>query len=233
MQTSNFKCFKYTYNNVSGFTLIELMVVMTIVCILAIGVVFMFADPTAKVKAAAFEMRGDFNLAKEVSVKENRDVFVGFILGDVDGYQICFDTNDDGDCSDEAVEDIIKEVYFRDEVQFYDFSDGTAFPTDGPTVTPATTPLDTLAKKDGIILIDPDDATNTENNILFRPNGTSNKNDSVIIYLPTEGNKSQIWGKPYSVFISSTATSNVQLLRWRPDKTDDVGTPQDERWSRK
>jgi prepilin-type N-terminal cleavage/methylation domain-containing protein len=37
-----------------GFTLIELSVVMAIVCILATGVVFMYSNPTAKVKGVAF-----------------------------------------------------------------------------------------------------------------------------------------------------------------------------------
>ena len=108
---------------------------------------------------------------------------------------------------------------FDEEVQFYDFSDGTSFPTNGPQATPSpfNTPLDTVDKKDGIVLIDPNDATNTANKITFAPNGTCDKEDSLIIYLPVEGNKSKIRGKPYSVFISSTATSNVQLLRWRPD----------------
>ena len=66
-------------SNAKGFTLIELMVVMVIVGILAIGVVFMFADPTAKVKAAAFEMRGDFNLARSEAVRRNEDILIEFI----------------------------------------------------------------------------------------------------------------------------------------------------------
>ena len=227
MQSPYFKCLRKTCKNVRGFTLVEVMVVMVIVAILATGVVFMFADPTAKVKAVAFEMRGDFNLAKAEAVKENADVLIDFTLGDIDGYQICFDTDDDEDCGDEAAADIIKEVTFREEVQFYDFSDGiTPFPTDGPNSTPPpfNTPLDTAAKKDGIAFIDPVDATNTGNNILFSSNGTCNKNNSVIIYYPEEGNKSKIRGNPYSVFITSTATGNVQLSRWRPESGQ---------WSRK
>lgn len=65
--------------NNQGFTLIELMVVMTIVGILALGVVFMFADPTAKVKAAAFEMRGDFNLARAEAVRRNESILIEFV----------------------------------------------------------------------------------------------------------------------------------------------------------
>ncbi|MGB3647940.1 MAG: GspH/FimT family pseudopilin, partial [Desulfobulbales bacterium] len=56
------------------------MVVLVIVGILAIGVVFMFADPTAKVKAAAFEMRGDLNLARAEAVRRNENILVDFVF---------------------------------------------------------------------------------------------------------------------------------------------------------
>ncbi|MEJ2270434.1 MAG: alanine--tRNA ligase-related protein, partial [Desulfobulbaceae bacterium] len=57
-----------------------MLVVMVIVGILAIGVVFMFADPTAKVKAAAFEMRGDLNLARAEAVRRNDNILVDFVF---------------------------------------------------------------------------------------------------------------------------------------------------------
>ena len=75
-----FKCFRKNCKNNRGFSLTELMVVLVIVGILAIGVVFMFADPTAKVKAAAFEMRGDLNLARAEAVKRNENILVDFIF---------------------------------------------------------------------------------------------------------------------------------------------------------
>jgi hypothetical protein len=40
----------------------------------------MFTDPTAKVKAAAFEMRGDFNLARGEAVRRNQDILVDFLF---------------------------------------------------------------------------------------------------------------------------------------------------------
>ena len=72
MRIPSLKYFINTCKGNRGFSLVELMVVMVIVGILATSVVFMFADPTAKVKAVAFEMRGDFNLARGVAVKENK-----------------------------------------------------------------------------------------------------------------------------------------------------------------
>ena len=53
---------------------------MVIVGILATGVVFMFADPTAKVKAAAFELRGDLNLARAEAVRRNQNILVDFVF---------------------------------------------------------------------------------------------------------------------------------------------------------
>jgi len=81
MQNPYLKCFlNNCKKNNRGFSLIELMVVLVIVGILAIGVVFMFADPTAKVKAAAFEMRGDLNLARAEAVRRNDNILVDFVF---------------------------------------------------------------------------------------------------------------------------------------------------------
>ena len=146
--------FRYKVMNVSisssGFTLIELMVVMTIVCILATGVVISYTNPTAKVKSAAFSILGDINLARSEAVNRNEDVLVDFTLGTKDGYLICRDTNSDKDCNDEIADDVIKEVVFREEVQFYDCTSAPPFPVDGPTKTSAGT---TLAGKNGLISV--------------------------------------------------------------------------------
>lgn len=75
--------FKYLIHNTTynrGFSFVELMVVLVIIGILASGAVFMFSDPTAKVKAAAFEMRGDFNLARAEAVRRNEGILVQFVF---------------------------------------------------------------------------------------------------------------------------------------------------------
>ena len=63
-----------------GFTLIELSVVMAIVCILATGVVFMYSNPTAKVKGVAFAILTDLNWARSESVNRNQDVLIDFVV---------------------------------------------------------------------------------------------------------------------------------------------------------
>jgi type II secretory pathway pseudopilin PulG len=112
------------------------MVVMVIVAILAVGVVFMFANPSAKSKNQAFTLLGDINMARSEAVNQNEDVTVEFLdgisdecqeqiaecitAGKYDGYLICLDTDDDGFCTDESADDIIRTTIFREEVQYYD-----------------------------------------------------------------------------------------------------------------
>ena len=84
-----------------GFTLIELCVFMTIISILATGVVYMYSNPTAKVKGVMFNVLSDLNFARSESVNRNKDVLVDFVLGDKDGYLICIDTDTDKDCDDD------------------------------------------------------------------------------------------------------------------------------------
>ena len=204
--------FRYKVLNVSisssGFTLIELMVVMTIVCILATGVVISYTNPTAKVKSAAFSILGDINLARSEAVNRNEDVLVDFTLGTKDGYLICRDTNADKDCNDEIADDVIKEVVFREEVQFYDCTSAPPFPVDGPTKTSAGT---TLAGKNGLIFGGP-------NYIKMQPDGTSSDNGSIIIYHPAAGNPQRVKGNPYTAVISSASTGRIRLMRWRNGK---------------
>jgi prepilin-type N-terminal cleavage/methylation domain-containing protein len=216
-----FKCFRKNCKSNRGFTLVEVLVVMVIVGILATGVVFMFADPTAKVKAAAFEMRGDFNLARAVAVKENADVLISFDDGTNDGYRICFDTDGNSDCYNESGEDIIKDVVFRDRVTFYNFT-SAPFPADGPDKAPAIDGVEkALTGLNGITL----GAVNGGGYpyINFTSNGTCEPPDKqgvAIVYLSEQGNLSIIKGRPYAVVVDNMNTGRVRLERWRPEKDD-------------
>ena len=222
---------KLRMKSTHGFSLIEVMVVMVIVAILAVGVVFMFANPSAKVKTLAFELLGEINYARAVSVKENQSVLVDFspVLGAEDSYQICFDIDStDGDCSNEPADNILKDVILRNDVQFYDFSDALALPADGPTKSPpyaSEAAGKALAGADGVIF--------TGNAFEMQPNGTCDQDGAVIIYLHAQGDRRKIRGTPYAVVIGSASTGQVKLSRWRSDMADDGGTPYDDRWSSK
>ena len=203
-----------------GFTLIELMIVVVIIGILATGVVTMFADPVAKVKAVAFNTRGDINLARAVAVAENEDVLIDFVMGAEDGYQICFDKEPpnvsptppgDGNCGNEAVEDIIKETIFREEVQFYN---PTATPPGGPDMTPGG--VATIIGKTGVIL--DDGAATPIASFSMEPDGTLEDaitNDiNIVVYVPKPGDPNVIKGAPY-VIVVNASTGRVRLERWR------------------
>jgi len=225
----------------SGFSLIEVMVVMIIVGILAIGVVFMFANPNGKVKNQAFEMLGEINYARSVAVQENQSVLIDFTstLDADDTFQICIDAGS-GVCGDEADDEILKTFTYKEgdilQPQFYNFSDGTALPADGPTKTPpyaSQTAGKALANENGIILHDPTDPTTLVTYLTMQPDGTCDNEGAIIIYLPAKGDRSKIRGAPYAIVIKNATTGQVTLARWRSDLTDDGATTYDDRWSRK
>ena len=225
---------KLRMKSTQGFTLIELMVVMVIVGILATGVVFMFANPSAKSKNQAFNLLGELNMARSEAVSENQDVLVHFIddvdgvgtdvdgdpkcsednitectpgSGTFDGYIICFDDDTNGDC--DGADTLIKVTLFRKEVQYYD---PTALPAGpGPALTPGGA---NLIGKSGIVL---DDVAATEvNNFSMEPDGTLEdgitENINVVIFVPKETHN-VIYGAPYAITISS-GTGRVILERW-------------------
>ena len=203
-QSSKYKLLK-TRSQSQGFTLIELCVFMTVICILATGIAYMYTNPTAKVKGVMFNILADMNLARSESVNRNQNVLVDFILGDKDGYLICLDTDSDKDCNDELAENVIKEVLFREEIQFYDCSSAPPYPADGPTKTPSGTKL---AGKKGLIFGGP-------TYLKWQPDGTSGDNGSIIVYHPAPQNPQQVKGNPYAAVISSAATGRMRLMRWR------------------
>ena len=203
LKRSQYKLLKVKVQS-QGFTLIELCVFMTVLSILATGIVYMYTNPTAKVKGVIFNILTDLNLARSESVNRNQNVLVDFILGDKDGYLICLDTNSDRDCNDELAENIIKEVLFRKEVQFYDCTSAPPYPVNGPTKTPSGTKL---AGKNGLIFGGP-------NYLKWQPDGTSGDNGSIIVYHPAPQNPQEVKGAPYAAVISSASTGRMRLMRW-------------------
>jgi hypothetical protein len=203
LKRSRYKLLKVKVQS-QGFTLIELCVFMTVICILATGIIYMYTNPTAKVKGVIFNILTDLNLARSESVNRNQNVLVDFTLGDKDGYLICLDSDSDKDCNDELAENIIKEVLFRKEVQFYDCTSAPPYPVNGPTKTPSGTKL---AGKNGLIFGGP-------NYLKWQPDGTSGDNGSIIVYHPAPQNPQEVKGAPYAAVISSASTGRMRLMRW-------------------
>ena len=210
-----------------GFTLIELMIVVVIIGILATGVVTMFADPVAKVKAVAFNMRGDINLARAVAVAENEDVLIDFLFdveqecqkditkcvnaGDSDGYIICIDLDDPVNNICDATDTIIRISLFREEVQFYN---PTATPPGGPGMTPGG--VATIIGKTGVIT--DDGGATAIGFFIMEPDGTLEDtitdDINIVVYVPQPGDHNIIKGAPY-VIVVNASTGRVRLERWR------------------
>jgi len=215
----------------SGFTLLELMIVLVIIGILATQVVTGWNSPVSKLKTAAFNMRTDFNLARGEAAKRNENVVVDFfrigedidglgVLAANDGYRLCLDKNDDGNCTSADValdaEAMIKEVVFRDEVRLYDRF--VAAP-DGPGVDATETP----GVWDGKCI------SFLPERFEMKPDGTSTKAGSVYLYAPdtellaslpapdagTPDPADVIRAAPMAVVVSKVG--RVRLSRWRPD----------------
>ena len=217
-----------TSKNAYGFTLIELMVVLVIVGILATGVVFMFANPSVRVKGQAFNMLGDLNMARSEAVNKNVDVWVTFLPGvavaDQDGYRIWIDEDDD-DTYTAGTDTLVRETFFPEEVQFYDIN-----ATDGPDIKPFS-PWDALDMEDAT----PDD---TDNDGIEFDNGTdefvftsigiaedsgSSSLDNegyVVIYYPVSAaNHATMGAAPYALIVVP-GVGSINIARWNTRDSD-------------
>lgn len=215
-----------------GFSLIEVMVVMVIIGILAIGVVFMFANPSAKSKNQAFSLLGDLNMARSEAVSKNETVLADFLndvsdecsennmaqcsaAGAYDGYIICVDNDplldpNHGICN--TGDTIIKVALFNKDVQFYD---PTSLPANGPATTPTSgSTANNLIGGSGIML---DDGT-AVTHFSMEPDGTLEdgiaQNINLVVYVPDgPNNHNKVYGAPYAVIVSS-GTASMRISRW-------------------
>ena len=197
---------KLRMKSTDGFSLVELMVVMVIVAILATGVVFMFANPSAKVKNQSFTMLGEFNMARSEAVSKNTDTIITFLPGTVDAYRIWIDDN--GTAGYQVGDTLLRYTQFPVEVQFYDKN-----ATDGPNVNP----------EDGALL-DMEDADTDDdgvefdglNECVFTSMGTATLANTgyVYIYYPASATEHvKMRAAPYALVVSPI-TGSVKIRRW-------------------
>jgi prepilin-type N-terminal cleavage/methylation domain-containing protein len=207
-----------------GYTLVEVIVVMVIVGILATGVVFMFANPSARVRGQAFTMLGELNQARSEAVNRNIDVRVTFLPGaaatDEDGYRIWIDDWDaggGGPGSDGAYtagsDTLILETFFPLAVQFYD-KNGTG----GPGVDPDGGGLNMEngdSDDDGIEFDGADEFVFTARGIAEDSGSATLDNTGfVYIYLPASpADHTTMRAAPYGLVVT-TGTGRVRIARW-------------------
>jgi len=196
----------------SGFSLVEVIVVLAIIGILATGVITMLTSHGAKVRGAAFNLKADINQARSEAVFKGSQVLVEYYFnvqenfsagGVYDGYRICFDSDTDNSCADETGSNLIKGVVMEKAVQFYDTTGGAI--TRGPTQTQGGA---SLASKDGVLFTDDD--------FILYANGSSDvvaNVDTIVIYVPQQGNPAVMLADPFSVVVSNSG--RITLYRWQ------------------
>jgi prepilin-type N-terminal cleavage/methylation domain-containing protein len=86
------------HKNSSGYSLIELMIVISVVAILAVFAVPEYSRFTAKnaVRGAASTLVTNMRLARTMAIKENQQYFITFNEGGTMNYRIGFDGDNDG-----------------------------------------------------------------------------------------------------------------------------------------
>ena len=121
-------------NKQSGFTLIELIVIIAIVAVFAAIAVpnFLSYLPKHRLNGAARQVMGDLMAARMKAVKENCDVAVAFVT-DNSEYRIWTDSNNNGikDSGEEITKDIqsnYRDVIIKSTKNIEFHSRGTANP---------------------------------------------------------------------------------------------------------
>lgn len=188
-----------------GFSLVELLVVMTIVAILAVTVAGSFGSAEVRLRGQVFSMMGDFNMARSEAVKKGLEVAIDLgRLGETDddgrlwpadGYRICLDVDEDSNC--DSADELLREVVFDEEVHFYDVD---LPPPAGPDKT--VTGEAWSAGGDGISF--------SANRLLMKPNGTSNKAGTIYLFSP--GGKDGVRGGPMALVLNRIG--RMRVARW-------------------
>lgn len=208
-----------------GFSLLELMVVIAIVAILALGLSTMSRNPIIDVKSAVFNLRSDLGYARSEAVRRNTPVLVQFTVGAMDGYRICDDIDADNICPvgpNPPANDNgwIKTVTLNArQVQYYDNGIATpiTFPA-GPNVevcdgitcdaaADAFWPDPAGPDQDGVVI-------HPDNNFLHMlADGSCDSNGEIYLYSPDQGDGgATLRTPPLALVVSQSGV--VLVRRW-------------------
>ncbi len=199
----------------NGFSLIELLVVISIAGLLASQAIMEFTAPRNNVKASIMKMRADFNLARAEAINRNTNIRIDFLFntdidsdGDTDdGYWICVDNAGGPGC--DAADINIKKTAFVDEVEFYD-ADLSA--VGGPNCLPEDPSTPISFPMDGVTF-----TTTTDNFFEIQPDGTTAGTREGIFYAYIPEGATDMKVAPYAVVVSSTV--RIRVLMWKKDSS--------------
>ena len=114
-------------NNCSGFTMVEMVVVIAIIAILASAAVPAFGVwlPNSRLKSEARNVYSSMQFAKLTAVKDNADVVIWFDKNN-DTYRIFLDNGDGiggtaGDGTQNGDEKTLRDVTLPDDVDLYNY----------------------------------------------------------------------------------------------------------------
>jgi len=193
------------FNKNNGFTLVELMVVVIIVLLVSFMTIGAFSSAEVRVRGLVFNMMSDFNLARSTAVRLSREVLVEMVSrGDIDddgqlqledGYLICLDTDEDGNC--DLADQLIREALLGEDLEYYDADIPAPTGPDRKVTGAAWT-----VGGNGISF--------SGDRFIMKPNGVSSKAGTIYVFSP--GGKDGIRGGPLALVLNRIG--RMRISRW-------------------
>ena len=190
MDIQNLKAGIWAEKRESGFTFLELMIAMVIICVLTAVAIPAFSGwlPGHRLKSAALDLYSNMQLAKMASIKANADWAIVFDKAS-NSYAICSDDGGDGSWTDggESIEIT---------VSLADYESGIAY-GHGVAGSPIDTPFG-------------DEITYESNVVVFNPRGTA-----LTGYVYLENDDDTI-----TYGVGTRSTGIIRLLKWNSSIAD-------------
>ena len=188
-------------NRQAGFSLLELMIVVDIMCILAGYVGYNLSSGATELKTFVFNTKSHFHKAKFEAVKRNRNVYIDFDFNAPfgtaeNGYTVWADEDSDTIYT-AGTDTIIETIVFNSGPAIY----ATPRPEEPGASNNGPGPTKTI--DDGV--------SAASDRIIMRPNGRS-ENSSVYLYLPRSATDSTLSAGPW-VIITSTV-GRIRVDEW-------------------